>query len=71
MGPWALAPWLGLLAFDEKALSLYARGMTVREIRKHRQARHGVAVCQNPIRTVTHAVVDAVKEWQNRPLDRL
>lgn len=60
-----------LEGFDEKVLSLYARGMTVREIQGHLQELYGVEVSPDLISTVTDAVLDEVKEWQNRPLDPL
>lgn len=60
-----------LEGFDEKVLSLYARGMTVREIQGHLQELYAVEVSPDLISTVTDAVLDEVKEWQNRPLDAL
>lgn len=60
-----------LEGFDEKLLSLYARGMTVREIQGHLQELYGVEVSPDLISTVTDAVLEEVKEWQNRPLDAL
>ena len=60
-----------LEGFDEKLLSLYARGMTVREIQGHLQELYGVEVSPDLISTVTDAVLEEVKEWQNRPLDTL
>jgi len=55
--------------FDEKILSLYARGMTVREIQAHLQEMYGAEVSPSLISSVTEAVVDEVKAWQARPLD--
>ena len=55
--------------FDEKIISMYARGMTVREIRGHLQELYGIEVSPDLISTVTDAVLEAVGEWQNRPLD--
>ncbi len=55
--------------FDEKILSLYARGMTVREIQGHLAELYGVEVSPDLISRVTDAVLDEVREWQNRPLD--
>ena len=48
---------------------MYARGMTVREIRGHLQELYGIEVSPDLISTVTDAVLEAVSEWQNRPLD--
>src|ERR1700731_4651726 len=55
--------------FDEKILSLYARGMTVREIQGHLAELYGTEVSPDLISGVTDAVLDEVREWQNRPLD--
>ena len=58
--------WAG---FDEKILSLYARGMTVREIQSHLEEIYGAEVSPSLISSVTDAVAEEVKTWQSRPLD--
>jgi len=58
--------WSG---FDDKILSLYARGMTVREIQSHLEEMYGTEVSPTLISSVTDAVVDEVKAWQGRALD--
>ena len=58
-----------LEGFDDRIVSLYARGMTVREIRGHLEELYGVAVSPDLISRVTDAVLEEVREWQNRPLD--
>lgn len=55
--------------FDDKIISLYARGMTTREIQGHIEEIYGVDVSAGLISSVTDAVADEVKIWQNRPLD--
>jgi len=55
--------------FDDKILSLYARGMTTREIQGHLEEIYGVEVSPDLISTVTDAVIDEVRAWQSRPLD--
>ena len=60
--------WTG---FDEKVLSLYARGMTVREIQAHLQEMYGAEVSPSLISSVTDAVSEEVKVWQARPLDAI
>ena len=60
--------WSG---FDEKILSLYARGMTVREIQSHLEEMYGTEVSPTLISSVTDAVMDEVKAWQSRPLDSI
>src|SRR5215470_640442 len=57
--------------FDEKIISMYALGMTMREIQGHLQEIYGVEVSAEMISTVTDAVLDEVKAWQNRPLDSI
>lgn len=58
--------WTG---FDDKILSMYARGMTTREIQGHLEEIYGVEVSPTLISNVTEAVEDEVRAWQNRPLD--
>jgi putative transposase len=55
--------------FDDKILSMYARGMTTREIQGHLQEMYQVEVSPTLISEVTDAVADEVKTWQSRPLD--
>ena len=55
--------------FDDKVVSLYARGMTVREIQGHLLELYGLEVSPDLISTVTDAVLETVAEWQNRPLE--
>lgn len=57
--------------FDDKILSLYARGMTTREIQAHLEEIYQVEVSPALISSVTDAVIEEVKAWQNRPLDAL
>ena len=57
--------------FDEKIVSLYARGMTVRDIQGHLRELYGIEVSPDLVSVVTDAVLDQVAEWQNRPLDAL
>jgi len=55
--------------FDDKILSMYARGMTTRDIQSHLQEMYGIEVSPGLISEVTDAVWDEVKTWQSRPLD--
>jgi len=57
--------------FDDKILSMYARGMTTREMQGHLQEMYGVEVSPTLISDVTDAVMEEVKAWQNRPLEPL
>jgi len=55
--------------FDEKIISMYARGMSVREIVGHLRDLYGVDVSPDLISTVTDAILDEVAAWQARPLE--
>jgi putative transposase len=55
--------------FDDKIVSMYARGMSVREIQGHLAELYGIDVSPDLISTVTDAVLETVAEWQNRPLE--
>lgn len=55
--------------FDDKVISLYARGMTVREIQSHLEEMYGTEISPSLITSITDAVADEVKAWQARPLD--
>ena len=54
---------------DAMIISLYAGGMTVREIRHHLDSTLGVELSAGTISKITDAVCDAVLEWQDRPLE--
>ena len=60
--------WTG---FDDKIISMYARGMTTREIQGHLEEMYKIEVSPTLISNVTEAVIEEVKQWQNRPLDEL
>ncbi len=55
--------------FDDKILSMYARGMTTREIQEHLQEMYHTEVSPTLISNVTEAVLEEVRAWQARPLD--
>lgn len=57
--------------FDDKILSLYARGMSTRDIQAQLQDLYGVEVSAGLISNVTDAVEQERKLWQNRPLERV
>ena len=57
--------------FDEKIVSMYARGMSVREIQGHLRDLYGVDVSADLVSAVTDAVLEEIAEWQNRPLEPL
>ena len=55
--------------FDDKILSMYARGMSTREIQSHLEEIYGVDVSPGLVSQVMEAVQDEVRAWQNRPLE--
>lgn len=55
--------------FDQKIISMYARGISTREIRGHLEELYGIDVSPDLISAVTDAVLDEAAEWQSRPLD--
>jgi putative transposase len=57
--------------FDEKIISMYARGMSTREIQGHSCELYGIDVSPDLISAVTDAVLEEVTDWQNRPLEAL
>ena len=57
--------------FDAKILSMYALGMTVRDIQSHLREMYGVDVSAGLISEVTDSIQEEVKAWQDRPLEAL
>lgn len=55
--------------FDDKVISLYARGMSMSEIQAHIEEIYHTEVSKELISTVTDGVMDEVGKWQNRVLD--
>jgi putative transposase len=55
--------------FDEKIVSMYARGMSVREIQGHLRELYGIEASPQLVSSVTDAVLDEVAKWQSRPLE--
>lgn len=60
-----------LKKFNEQVIYLYSQGMTTRVIRKTLKRFYGVEVSADLISRVTDGVLEELKEWQNRPLDRI
>ena len=55
--------------FDDKVISMYARGMSTREIVGHLRELYGVDVSPDLISVVTDAVLEEIAAWQARPLE--
>jgi len=58
-----------LTQFDDQILSLYARGMSTRDIVATFKEMYGADVSPTLISNVTNAVLEQILEWQSRPLD--
>jgi putative transposase len=56
---------------DEMVLSLSAKGLTHGEISAHLGEIYGAKVSKETVSRITDQVLDAMVEWQNRPLDRV
>ncbi len=54
---------------EELILSLYAKGMSVRDIQHHLDNLYGYELSTQTISNITEAIIDKAKEWQNRPLE--
>lgn len=57
--------------FDKKIISLYSRGMSVRDIQDELQETYDIDVSPDLISSVTNEIMDDVIEWRNRPLDEV
>jgi putative transposase len=57
--------------FDDKIISMYARGMSTRDIQGHLRELYGIEASPQLISTITDAVLEEVQRWQGRPLDAL
>ncbi|MGH3157642.1 MAG: IS256 family transposase [Streptosporangiaceae bacterium] len=55
--------------FDDKIVSMYARGMSTRDIQAHIRELYGLSISPELVSTVTEAVLAEVAEWQQRPLE--
>jgi putative transposase len=58
-----------LAGLDEKIIALYGGGMSVRDIERHLAKLYGARIGRDTISRVTDAVLDDIREWQQRPLD--
>ena len=55
---------------EDQALSMYAKGMTARDISPHLRDAYGVDASAEMISHMTDRILPVVKEWQNRPIGR-
>jgi putative transposase len=57
--------------FDDKIISMYARGMTTRDIQAHLHEMYGVEISPTLVSQVTDAITEEITLWQNRPLEEV
>jgi len=55
-------------SFDDKIISMYAKGMTTRDIQSHVQDLYGIEISPTMVSNITNKVMDVALEWQSRPL---
>lgn len=69
----AFEPWYDVVANDNEAMviSLYAKGLTTRDISRYMKAHHGLDISQPAVSAITDKVFPLVKEWQSRPLSAM
>src|SRR5437868_7464480 len=60
-----------MASFDDHVISMYARGMSVREIQAHLLELYGTEVSPDLISTITDEVLEEVAQWQQRPLEAM
>lgn len=56
-------------SFDEKIISMYAKGMSVRDIQGHIQSIYGASISPTTISSITDKILETAYDWQQRPLD--
>lgn len=56
---------------EEKILSMYAKGMTTRDIDAHIREIYGLEVSDSTVSRITDKILPVVKEWQQRPLEEI
>lgn len=56
---------------EDLILSLYTKGMSVRDIQNHLDDLYGYQLSEQTISNITSAIIDKAKEWQSRPLEAI
>ena len=56
---------------EDRILSMYALGMSVADISKHIEEIYQISVSSGAISAITDKIIDKVKEWQSRPLEKV
>jgi putative transposase len=58
-------------AFDNQIISMYAKGMSTRDIQAHVHEMYGADISPTMVSNITEKALDLAKEWQSRPLQKL
>ena len=58
-------------SIQDQVISMYAKGMTVRDIKDHLEKLYGIDVSPTMISQITDKIMPVIKEWQNRPLEEI
>lgn len=58
-------------SLDNKILSLYALGMSYKDIREHIEEMYGIELSQGILNQITDRIIPEIREWQSRPLEEL
>jgi transposase-like protein len=58
-------------SIEDQVLSMYAKGMTTRDIKRHLESLYGIDATPELISRITDKILPLVTEWQNRPLEEL
>ncbi len=56
---------------EDKIISLYARGLTTREINEQIQDLYGIEVSATMVSNIIDQIISEIEEWQERPLDSI
>lgn len=58
-------------AFDDKIISMYAKGMSTRDIQAHVEEIYGAEISPTTVSNITEKALDLAKEWHSRPLQKV
>lgn len=56
---------------EDKIISMYAKGMTTRDIQSHITELYGIEISPNLVSNITEKIISMATEWQNRPLEKI
>ena len=60
-----------IASIEDRILSMYARGMTYKDIQAHMEEIYGSALSTESISRITDKIIPIVSEWRNRPLEEV